>query len=112
MNQIPVTAYPAFTEFVVLDGIRYILTFTWNTRGEFWSLSVADANEEPIVSGIKLVVGYDLLEGFRSLSVPKGALIILGLAGNMARIAYDDFTNSRALKLVYFTEAELATIRA
>jgi hypothetical protein len=112
MKQIPFTTYPSFTEDVVLDDVRYTLAFTWNTRGEFWSLSISDVNRTPLVQGIKVVPNYDLLEGFHHLKVPAGAIVALDSSGNLDKIAYGDFSNNRKLSLLYVTEAELAAIRA
>ncbi len=42
---IPLFDTPAFRQAVILDGRNYILRISWNTRGEFWSMSIYDGNE-------------------------------------------------------------------
>jgi len=113
MIVVPFFTYPAFTETTALDGIPYVLDIHWNTRGEFWALSISDKANNKLVSGIKVTLGYDLLESCRYLDgMPKGALVVIDAANGETRIAYDDFSNKRGLLLTYVTEAELEAIRA
>ena len=112
MVTIPFTEYPAFSEEVDLDGTSYKLSFVWNSRGEFWTLTFADIDGDEILSGIKLVLNYELLQEFHYLPIPPGFLFVLETTNNQtnARVEYDDFTGERALQLVYVTEAEVAAI--
>lgn len=59
--EIPLTPDPQrFT--VTLSGIEYRLTVQYRAAGGAgWVLDVADANNQPMVNGIPLVTGTDLL---------------------------------------------------
>lgn len=73
--EIPLT--PARQKFrIQLGGVTYTLTFSWNnapTGG--WVVDIADANEVPIVAGLPLITGADLLEQFAYLGI-GGQLIV------------------------------------
>ena len=104
---IPFTTYPSYSKDITLDNVKYRFLFQWNTRAEFWSLSILSTDNTPIVSGIKLVINYDLFQRYRHLALPTGYLFVLDSSENEAKIAYDDFTNERGLQLIYFSEDEL-----
>lgn len=59
---------------ISLGGVNYVLKLRYNARLELWLLDIADAEERPLVSGIPLVTGADLLGQYRHLGI-KGALI-------------------------------------
>lgn len=40
-----------------LDGIQYVIDIRWNSRDEAWYMSVFSEEEEPLISGTKLVLG-------------------------------------------------------
>jgi hypothetical protein len=101
MLQIPFIEYPAYTKEIVLDSKSYIFSFVWNTRGEFWTLSIADINKVTIINGIKIVLNYNLLQDFHHLDVPPGDLYVLDLSTNVSKIQYSDFTNERQLVMIY-----------
>ncbi len=107
MITIPFNTYPSFFTDVILDDETYRFKCSWNTRGEFWALSIYNTEDVLIVAGIKLVVGYDLLRTCRHLDVPQGLLIIIDDADNYEKIGYGDFSNDRKLALIYVSKDEL-----
>lgn len=59
-----------------LGGTTYTLTLRWRTAAEGgWVMDIADAAKNPIVSGIPLVTGADLLAQYRYLGF-VGSLIV------------------------------------
>lgn len=44
-----------------LNGVTYRLTVKWNDPNQSWIMDLADQNDVPIVSGIPLITGADLL---------------------------------------------------
>jgi hypothetical protein len=55
------TTLPDYRQTTSLEGRDYVLRFRWNTREARWYLDVADQDETPIVSGLKLVAEAPLL---------------------------------------------------
>lgn len=75
--EIPLTPDPQrFT--VTLSGVDYRLTVQYRAAGgSGWVLDIADTSNEPIVSGIPLVTGVDLLGQYRHLGF-SGRLWVQG----------------------------------
>jgi hypothetical protein len=53
---------------VTLGGKQYTLTMRWNEMAEAWTLDIADAEGSPIVTGISVITGVDLLAPFAYLN--------------------------------------------
>lgn len=106
MLEIPMKNFSSFTQEVTLDNVPYRLTFTWNTRGEFWSLGIADRARNNLITGIRLVLNYEMLQHYPGRDLPPGALFVIDPKSN-ARIGRYDFFNDRQLKVVYVPEDEV-----
>lgn len=65
--EIPLSAEPQ-TFKIPIGGTTYGLTVRWNVPNASWIIDIADASGNPIVSGIPMVTGADLLEQFGYLS--------------------------------------------
>lgn len=107
MVTIPFAEFPAFTEEINLDNNPYRFSFNWNTRGEYWSLSTLDRDLVQLLSGIKLVMDFELLRRFPGRNTPPGELYVIDPSGQLDRVSRDDFQDK--VSLVYMTEAEVAT---
>jgi hypothetical protein len=53
---------------VTLGGTLYALTLRWNEMNEAWTLDIADSNNNPIVTGIAVITGVDLLAPYGYLN--------------------------------------------
>jgi len=49
---------------IMLVGVAYQFTLTWNVINATWMVNIADSSGNPIVSSIPLVTGVDLLEQY------------------------------------------------
>ena len=63
--------------FVILDGATYKIDLVWNLRDLSYYLSLADADELPIVSGHRVIENFDLLAGVVDSRSPPGALMVI-----------------------------------
>jgi hypothetical protein len=97
---IPFFDFSAFTQEISLDNVPYMLSFTWNNRGEFWAMSISDKEQNTLVAGIKLVIGIELLRKFPDRSLPPGRMFVFDVKEDESPIAYTDFINDRGA-LVY-----------
>jgi len=61
--EIPLQATPQ-TLAITLAGVQYRLTVRWNWVNASWVIDIADSSNVPILSGIPMVTGADLLEQF------------------------------------------------
>lgn len=88
---------------ISLVGVAYQLTVTWrDAPSGGWFLDIADANLNPIIQGIPLITGADLLAQYRHLPVPAGQLWV-ATDGNPN--AVPTFSNLGITSHLYFTVA-------
>ncbi|MEE3504830.1 hypothetical protein QN399_00885 [Pseudomonas sp. 10C3] len=67
--EIPMTPTPQ-TFVVSLSGVSYRLTAQWrNSEGAGWVLDIADNSGTPIIQGIPLVTGINLLDQYDYLGL-------------------------------------------
>jgi hypothetical protein len=64
--EIPLQSGPQILS-ITLSGVAYQLTVWWNNQCQSWMVDIADTNGNPILTGIPLVTGADLLEQFAYL---------------------------------------------
>lgn len=72
---------PAWRQQITLDNRVYIMRGYWNTVGEFWVFSLATANDEPILSGVKVVQNVDFFDRSTDERLPRGSFL---LSANLA----------------------------
>lgn len=51
---------------ITLSGIDYTFSLRWNFRASQWILNIGDTAELPIINGIPLVAGVNLLSGYKA----------------------------------------------
>lgn len=107
MSLVTITMYDtaSFSESVTLDGNEYRLRFYWNTRGQFWSMDIADANNNPLVSGVKLIANFPLLIQHTEEGLPPGDFFIVDPSSKTQYVEPGrwDFTSGRNLSLTYWS---------
>ena len=108
MVTIPFAEFPAFTQEIILDNVPYRFSFNWNTRGEFFTMSIADRDEVKLLSGIKLVMDFELIRRYPGRGQPPGELYVIDPSGQLERVGRNDFQDK--VSLVYVEENEVATI--
>ncbi len=91
-----------YDQVVELDGVSFILRFTWNYRLSAWFLSVLAADETPIASGIRIVVDELLLDSVPGTSKPAGNLIAVDTTSNQTDPGLTDLGDN---VLLFYEEA-------
>ena len=91
---------------VSLDDTDYRMTLWWNTRDARWFLSVALADGTALVSGVAVVVDYQLLQRFASVDLPPGMLLAVDTTGNGVEISQQSDLGDR-VRLTYIPQADL-----
>lgn len=82
---------PAYFFQIALEKVFYNFDFNWNERGNYWVMSIADQSQNPLISGIKLVSGIDLLEKYKIEGLPTGSFFILDTTGKNTDPNKDNF---------------------
>lgn len=62
--------------FIQLDNISYKITLRWNAVAVCWVMDIADFEEEPMVQGIPIVTGTDLLAPYAYLGIGGGIVAL------------------------------------
>ena len=60
---------------ISLAGVSYHLVVRWNKFSNAWVLDIQDSQQNPIVSGIPLVTGCDILEQYAYLGF-GGSMVV------------------------------------
>jgi hypothetical protein len=67
---------PANQEFdISLANVSYHLRIKWNAFSNAWVLYIEDSQQTPIIGGIPMVTGCDLLEQYAYLGI-GGAMVV------------------------------------
>lgn len=66
--EIPLSPTPQ-TFGIAIGGTTYTLTVTWSVVNASWMIEIADASGDPILTGIPMVTGANLLEQFAYLGL-------------------------------------------
>lgn len=72
--EIPLISSPQILS-ITVSGVTYTLTVRWCEPGKAWILDIGDISNNPIIQGIPLVTGADLLGQFKYL-LSIGQLIV------------------------------------
>lgn len=104
MVVIPFAEFPAFTQEIVLDNTPFRFTFNWNTRGKYWSMSIAGRDLVPLISGLKVVIDFFLLSKFPGRNLPPGEILAIDPSGQITKIERNDFQDK--VSLIYLTKAD------
>ena len=73
--------YPAYDFAVELDGALFSFAMRWNDRDAAWYMSIADSLGVLIVSGVRVVPGWDLLRRSVDPRRPQGAIVAVDTTG-------------------------------
>lgn len=94
---------PAFQQQIVIDGDTFVFSFVWSLRESAWFLSVLGLDLTPFVSGIKLVLGVELLQVTRRPGIPPGELWAVSSDPKLLRLAQNSIPDT--VELVYIPVA-------
>lgn len=99
LRQIPAISDNRNYEFrISLDGVFFTLAFRLNFRMNRWFMDVKDGEDIPLINGVPLLQGSDLIERFKAATLPAGHFIMLNLEGDTLEAGADDLgTNSLLL---------------
>lgn len=64
-----------------LDGISFRFRLKFNSRDETWVMSLHDAADAPLRSGVRVVSDWPLLKTLQNEGRPEGQVITVDLSG-------------------------------
>ena len=78
---------------VTLDGIMYLIRFTWSEYAQRWSFGLYTLQKEPIAVGIRIVPRIPLNLHIAIASFPSGAFLV---NTSFKEVGRDDFVSGKA----------------
>jgi len=78
---------------VVLDGVQYLLRFTWNHTAQRWSFGLYTLQKEPLLQGLRIVPQFPLNIQIVREGVPAG---VFGVFTSLPSVGREDFKNGKA----------------
>jgi hypothetical protein len=88
---------------IALDGSVYHLRLRYNSRADYWMLFISTADGTPLLSGMAVRLGADLLDQYADAELPPGGLFAVNFVDAYAEPDRDNF--GRDVSLIY-QEAE------
>lgn len=111
MQTIPLPTENAgsFTQRTRIGGVDYMLRYAHNSRSDSWSLDISalggnDQEDVPIVTGMKIFIGNDLLRYASHELGPPG--ILIALSSDASRLAPGIDELGTRVRLYYLEEGE------
>jgi hypothetical protein len=106
MQYLPVSqSLPRFFFDIELEEVTYRLEFEFNDRSRIWYMNIRDSEANPIVMGLTVTIGSDILAPYHHKSCPPGALIAYDSTGKDLDGNVEDL--GERIQLVYFDSTEL-----
>ena len=102
----PVDGYPHQTGQVQLGDALYTVGWKWNARDRAWYFTLSDVDSVPIISGVRVVLNINLLNGASDVRRPKGAIVVVDPSNKLGEPGLFDL-GTRA-KVVYIPPEEFA----
>jgi hypothetical protein len=108
----PVLTIPAFEDpfysmSVALEGRQYIFEFRYNQRETAWYFSVALENGTPLIAGVKVVCGVNLLKRAADVRLPPGLLSAVWNGDDDSPPTLTELGEDKRVTLTYITSDEL-----
>lgn len=94
---------------IELAGEVWHLKFSWNAREEAWYMDIQTQNQVDIISGIKMVINYPLLNQYIAYNLPEGNFILWDLEQNPSTggVTFDNF--GKRYQLIFLSNEELTS---
>lgn len=85
---------PKYEFRIDLDGVTYTLAFRFNFRMTRWIMDLKTENNIPVIMGIPVLIGTDILERYQSSDLPPGNLFAVNLEDDFVEAGEDDLGNN------------------
>lgn len=88
---------------VVLNNTEYLIRFTYNDVGDYWTFGLYDGEQLPLAAGIKLVPNSPLNFFYQCSGLPDGTF---GVLSDLDRIGHRALLDGRA-RFVFIPNSDL-----
>lgn len=102
---IPFKEPAAWTSQMTLTMVNFFLYFRWNAINQYWVMNIYNANNVPILLGIKVVTNWNLTGPFTVIGQPAGDIVCQDIVGNWLDITR--FSMGQDQELIYYEPGQL-----
>jgi hypothetical protein len=95
------------TQTTTLDGVPYLLYFSYNQRESTWYLLLSTVDGDPIYGSVKMVCSWPLFFQCRDLRRPLGQFLVLSSTSDLSPPGLFDLASGARCSLVYVPEADV-----
>lgn len=86
-----------------IDGVEYLLRFTYNEKYDFWNFGLYTVAEEPIIAMTRIVPNFPIMHYYTYTEIPDGIFGCLSDTDKVGRQAF----NQQTAEFVYIPKVEL-----
>lgn len=95
------------SQITTLDGVPYLLQFTYSERADVWYLAILTEEGDAIRYGVKLVCGWPLLRKVADPRKPPGVLFVWTANNDDSPPGLLDLAPGGRCTLIYVPQADL-----
>lgn len=103
-----VPSLPNYRVGCTLGTTPYIFDVYWNPRDNAWRFDVLDADQNPLYTSVKVVIGTGLGRLCTNPAFPSGVLQAFDLSGKNIDAGFDDL--GARVVVYYYTAAEFLAL--
>lgn len=81
MKVIPFQSGASWSQQIEIEKRFFNIRVQFNIIGRFWTIDISTLENEPIMSGVKLVLGVDFFSAIADPRLPPGHLFVFANAG-------------------------------
>lgn len=75
---------------ITIDDKEWLIRFTYNEIGDYWSFGIYSLEEEPILAMTKIVPNFPLIHFYNYTDLPDGVFGALSTEDRIGREAFND----------------------
>lgn len=86
-----------------IDGVEYLIRFTYNEKYDFWNFGLYTAGKRPIIAMTRIVPNFPIMHFYPYTDIPDGIFGCLSDSDTVGRQAF----NNQTAEFVYIPTVEL-----
>lgn len=100
--------FAAFKETIVLESSSYVFQYNYNSRGDYWTMTISDTEDNILIAGVKVVLDYELITSWPGRNLPEGYLLPIDSTESAVRIDRNNLGDT--VDNIYLEEDEVEPI--
>jgi hypothetical protein len=107
---VPTGNDPFYSQTTTLDGVPYLLEFSYNQREDCWYLLLSTNDGDAIYGSVKLVCNWPLFAICADPQLPPGQFVVASSTTDLSPPGLQDLVDGGRCQLVYMPAADVADV--